>query len=328
MLYKKHKRRTSGVVAAAAMTVLILLTGCTTSGSTTLSSKSKATLIEADSAGNTSTPGRVGRLTTSNEAPPKASASNTTVVQVPSSTFTSRPVPVGSGTAPPGAVSIPPTASAAATPAFGAANLSPAQPIRITVSHGKMKDLSFTNASGKVIKGSISADHTRWTLGEVLGFGKVYTVAGHSIDAVGRIKPFRGTFTTVDTSQQADSYISPADNQAVGIAEPDHHTLPNSANRQSSRRAGSEYHNVTEGGGRLGLDSPRRRLGDRLATEELLAGKYQGSRAGPSLRYQICSRRLWFIRSVYQLYCWAFSGRLRRRQDLSDYCQAGLHHLR
>jgi lipoprotein-anchoring transpeptidase ErfK/SrfK len=115
---------------------------------------------------------------------------------------------------------VPPVASVAGTPALGAAGLSPSDPITITVAKGTIDDLSLTNPDGKVVLGTVSADKTSWTLGELLGFGKVYTVTGTATGTDGKQIPITGTYTTVGEDAQVRNTINPADGAVVGVAAP------------------------------------------------------------------------------------------------------------
>ena len=139
------------------------------------------------------------------------------------------PSPTGSSSAPipdPGKVSPTVTATSAlpaavvsASPAFGTKEMSPAAPVVIRVARGTINSLVLTNPSGKRVKGSISADGSTWTLGEVLGFGKTYTATGKVTGANGRSVTVGGTFTTLGADVEADSYITPGDGATVGIAQ-------------------------------------------------------------------------------------------------------------
>ena len=45
-----------------------------------------------------------------------------------------------------------------ASPAFGSTDLSPAVPLRISVTHARISTLTVTNAAGNIVKGAFSAD--------------------------------------------------------------------------------------------------------------------------------------------------------------------------
>ncbi len=115
---------------------------------------------------------------------------------------------------------IPPVASITATPALGASGLSPIEPISFTVDKGTIDDVTLTNPEGKVVVATISADKTSWSVGEVLGFGKTYTLAGTATGTDGKQVPIAGTYTTVGADTQTRNTVNPADGAVVGVAAP------------------------------------------------------------------------------------------------------------
>ena len=114
----------------------------------------------------------------------------------------------------------PPVASVTATPALNSTGLSPVEPISFTVTKGTIDDLSFTNPDGKQVLGTMSADRTSWSVAEVLGFGKTYTVAGTATGTDGQQVPIAGTYAIVGEDAQTRSTISPGDGAVVGVAAP------------------------------------------------------------------------------------------------------------
>jgi lipoprotein-anchoring transpeptidase ErfK/SrfK len=115
---------------------------------------------------------------------------------------------------------VPPVATVAATPAFGAAGLSPIEPLTFTVAKGTIDDVTMTNPDGKVVQATISPDRTSWTVGELLGFGKTYTVTGTATGTDDKQIPIQGTWTTVSADAQTRNFVSPSDNAEVGVAVP------------------------------------------------------------------------------------------------------------
>jgi lipoprotein-anchoring transpeptidase ErfK/SrfK len=115
---------------------------------------------------------------------------------------------------------IPPVASITATPALNSTGLSPISPISFTVAKGTIDDVTLTNPDGKTVLGTISPDRTSWSLGEVLGFGKTYTLAGTATGTDGKQIPITGTYTTVGEDTQTRTTISPGDGAVVGVAAP------------------------------------------------------------------------------------------------------------
>src|ERR1700712_1232325 len=110
-----------------------------------------------------------------------------------------------------------PVAKISSIPAFGAKNIAPAAPVKITVSQGKITELTMTNPKGKVVKGAIASDGASWSLGEVLGYGKTYKVAGSATGTDGKLVPIAGTYTTVTPKTKVHTTISPGDGKVVGV---------------------------------------------------------------------------------------------------------------
>lgn len=113
-----------------------------------------------------------------------------------------------------------PAAAVISSPAFGASDLSPTTPISIDVKDGKIKTLTVINGAGRAVSGKLSADAASWTLGEVLGYGKTYTVTGTAVGDDGKSVPITGTYSTLTPSYTANASISPGDGKVVGVAAP------------------------------------------------------------------------------------------------------------
>ncbi len=126
----------------------------------------------------------------------------------------------GTTSAAPSTTVVPPVATVSAKPALNSKGLSPAAPIAVTVDQGTFDDVTLTNPEGKIVDGKLSADDKTWTSGEVLGFGKTYTLEGSATGTDGRKVPVKGTFSTVGKDTQVRNTINPADNATVGVAAP------------------------------------------------------------------------------------------------------------
>ena len=172
-------------------------TGPATANSTTASS-SGAPITVVVPTGPTVTP---PPASTSADPTPASSSSTST------STTTSTPKPK------------PPTVSA--SPKLGSTGVAPLQAITITASGGALHDLTMVNtATGVAVKGSISKDRTRWTLGEPLGYAQTYKVAGTALGSGGTRSKISSTYATVAPDGIINSWISPTDGDTVGIAAP------------------------------------------------------------------------------------------------------------
>ena len=113
-----------------------------------------------------------------------------------------------------------PVAVVTESPAFGDDEISPIEPVTITVAKGSIADLSVTNPEGAAVNGTLSADKSSWTLGEPLGYGRTYTVTGTAVGTDGRSVPIDGSYTTVTPVDEITTSISPGDGTVVGVAAP------------------------------------------------------------------------------------------------------------
>ena len=116
--------------------------------------------------------------------------------------------------------STPPVAAVTASPAIGSTDISPVVPVSVSVANGTITDLALNRADGTPVTGSIGADGTTWTLGEVLGYGKTYTYVGHALGTDDKTVPIEGTLSTVTPTDTARTTVSPGDGQVVGVAAP------------------------------------------------------------------------------------------------------------
>src|SRR5664279_3211868 len=132
----------------------------------------------------------------------------------------SAPSSAGSSSSPSTTAEPAPVAAVTASPALGGAAISPTAPVTITVARGTISKLSVTNSEGAQVNGTMSADHTSWSLAEPLGYGKTYTVAGSATGTDGKSVPIQGSYTTVTPTDQITTSISPGDGDVVGVAAP------------------------------------------------------------------------------------------------------------
>lgn len=186
---RRHRRWIFGSLAAAAL--LAATAGCT-------AGSPSGGLTGAAAEGSRS-PAAVVASSTASSAP----ASPTPRVSTSSS-----PTPV------------PPVAAITATPALNSTDVAPIDPISIAVAHGAIDALTMTDAGGTAVNGTLSADHTSWTVAEPLAFGATYTVAGTATGTDGKQVPIAGTYSTVSPDVQVKNTIYPSDDMTVGVAAP------------------------------------------------------------------------------------------------------------
>lgn len=183
----------------------------TVSNQVTASASSPATSATAGSSTAVAVPA-ISSSTTAPTSPSPASSSPTTTPS-PSTTI---PTPTSTSKV----VVLPPVAKVSAAPAFGTTDLAPAVPVVVTVSKGRIKDFTLANPEGKAVKGAVSADGTRWTAGEVLGYGKTYTAEGSAVGTDGKAVAIKGTYATVEPDVRVRVNVSPGDGDVVGVASP------------------------------------------------------------------------------------------------------------
>ncbi|MEV6446140.1 Ig-like domain-containing protein [Amycolatopsis sp. NPDC051716] len=136
----------------------------------------------------------------------------------------SEPTVSASGTSGGGPTSSPaPTAQPAkltVTPAGGAQDVAPGEPVVVQVADGTITSVTLTNPDGKQVQGQASADKKSWTTTEQLGYGKTYTWSGQAQGADGKNVPIGGAFTTVKPKRQLSASLNVGDGQTYGIAMP------------------------------------------------------------------------------------------------------------
>jgi lipoprotein-anchoring transpeptidase ErfK/SrfK len=106
------------------------------------------------------------------------------------------------------------------TPAGGAQDVAPGEPVRIEVIDGTIGSVTLTNAQGKQVAGAVAADKHSWTPTEPLGYGKTYSWGGDTVGNDGKSVPIAGSFTTVTPKKQISGQLNVRDGQTYGIAMP------------------------------------------------------------------------------------------------------------
>ena len=136
----------------------------------------------------------------------------------------SEPTVSASGTSGGGPTQSPaPTAQPAkltVTPAGGAQDVPPGEPVEVKVDSGTIVSVTLTNPDGKQVQGQTSADKKSWNTTEQLGYGKTYTWSGQAQGADGKNVPIGGAFTTVKPRRQMSASLNVGDGQTYGIAMP------------------------------------------------------------------------------------------------------------
>ncbi len=188
-----HRSRTASRVALALLAVGALAVTAACSGS------SAGLRVAQSSTGSISQAAATGGGSGSADS----SASDSSSSSAPTTTVVPKPV-----------------ARVTASPAFDAADITPLEPVTISVAKGTISDISFTNPEGVAVSGTLSADKTSWTLAEPLGYGRSYTVTGTALGTDGKTVPIDGSYTTVTPVDEITTSISPGDGAVVGVAAP------------------------------------------------------------------------------------------------------------
>ncbi|MFE0644242.1 Ig-like domain-containing protein [Streptomyces sp. NPDC058877] len=106
------------------------------------------------------------------------------------------------------------------SPENGAQNASINNDAKVTVTEGKLTEVTMTSAEGDEVKGEIAADGLSWKPSQSLKRATVYKIAAAATDAEGLEAHENSSFTTVS---QANSFIgnfTPEDGSTVGVGMP------------------------------------------------------------------------------------------------------------
>ncbi|MFE5022007.1 Ig-like domain-containing protein [Streptomyces sp. NPDC056656] len=107
------------------------------------------------------------------------------------------------------------------TPGQGASSVGINDPVKVTVSNGKLTKVTMTAvASGTEIQGTLSADGTSWQPDGPLVRATKYQVASEADDAKGRSVTENATITTVSPANDFIGHVSPENGSTVGVGMP------------------------------------------------------------------------------------------------------------
>ncbi|WKX70764.1 Ig-like domain-containing protein [Streptomyces sp. XD-27] len=106
------------------------------------------------------------------------------------------------------------------TPKNGATNAGINNDAKVTVSGGKLTDVTMTAATGAVVNGSMSADGTSWKPAGQLERSTQYKITAVAKDAEGRKATEHSSFTTVSPANSFIGNFTPEDGATVGVGMP------------------------------------------------------------------------------------------------------------
>ncbi|MFE6103553.1 Ig-like domain-containing protein [Streptomyces laurentii] len=105
-------------------------------------------------------------------------------------------------------------------PKNGAQNASINNDAKVTVSSGKLTEVTMTSAEGKAVQGEISADGLSWKPSTALQRATVYKIAATAKDAAGLEAHENSSFTTVSAANSFIGNFTPEDGSTVGVGMP------------------------------------------------------------------------------------------------------------
>ncbi|MGX1668343.1 Ig-like domain-containing protein [Streptomyces sp. NPDC055400] len=107
------------------------------------------------------------------------------------------------------------------TPGQGVHNVGINDPVKVTVSHGKLTKVVMTAvASGTEVQGTLSPDGTSWQPDAPLVRATKYQVAAEADDAKGRSATENATITTASPANDFIGHLSPESGSTVGVGMP------------------------------------------------------------------------------------------------------------
>ncbi|MEU6555273.1 Ig-like domain-containing protein [Streptomyces sp. NPDC046915] len=107
------------------------------------------------------------------------------------------------------------------SPRQGAYNVGINDPVQVTVSNGKLTQVTMTAvATGHEIPGTLSPDRASWKPNGPLEPGTKYQVAAEAEDAKGRSATGNATITTASPAGDFIGHLSPEDGSTVGVGMP------------------------------------------------------------------------------------------------------------
>lgn len=105
-------------------------------------------------------------------------------------------------------------------PAMGATDVSPTQPIAVTVADGTLSQVTLTNPEGAPVEGQLAPDGRSWQSTAPLGYGKAYTVNATALGAANKPVTSTSSFTTVAPRTVTYPSMNPIDGETVGVGQP------------------------------------------------------------------------------------------------------------
>ncbi|RSM73775.1 hypothetical protein DL991_31325 [Amycolatopsis sp. WAC 01375] len=107
----------------------------------------------------------------------------------------------------------------------GGTNVNPAIPVVVKAEHGKLIDVTVSNADkGNQVKGELAGDGLSWKTTEPLGYGSTYKIVAHAQGTDGKPVEQQSRVSTLSPKQQANPNLIPAPaavtSGGVGVGQP------------------------------------------------------------------------------------------------------------
>lgn len=113
-----------------------------------------------------------------------------------------------------------PQATITVSPAKGATDVRPDEPVTVRSSAGKLSRVSVVGEGGGRVDGTFNTDHTSWTASAPLDLDATYRVAASALDSQGLFSTVSQKFSTLDPQAILGTDIYPLDGQTVGVGMP------------------------------------------------------------------------------------------------------------
>ncbi|GGX24576.1 lipoprotein [Streptomyces chryseus] len=108
----------------------------------------------------------------------------------------------------------------AITPKGGADNVSINRGTKVTVSEGKLTEVTMTSTAGAKVAGTIAADGKSWKPDAQLERSTKYKISATAADSAGREAHENASFTTVSPANSFIGNFTPDDGSTVGVGMP------------------------------------------------------------------------------------------------------------
>jgi lipoprotein-anchoring transpeptidase ErfK/SrfK len=111
-------------------------------------------------------------------------------------------------------------ASVVVTPADAAVDVRPDSPVTVTVTGGKLTDVTVTGADGAPLAGTVDAAAKTWTSSAALAPGTAYAVHAVATNDAGTATTHDSTLTTLTPVETAFPAVAPLTGSEVGVGMP------------------------------------------------------------------------------------------------------------